>query len=391
MPDDVQAAAEAVKAAAKVKRPERYTSIPKKNFLSTGSTCLNLAFSGDIDGGVPKGLYAFYVGDSSAGKTMAAMSLLAEACMNPEFDDYRLIYDPSENGAHMNVAKFFGKKLAARLEPMFGTKEAPGVSSNLEEFYYYLLENLDRGPCVVVEDSMDALVPEEVEKNQLAKIVRKKGKRGDGDPPEAKAKGSMGVEKAKMNSQLMRKVSNKLAETGSILILLSQTRATIGYGAQFNPRTRSGGDALRFYNRLEVWLSPRDKVKKKVMGKDRVVGMVTRAKMTKNHLTGWENGSVDLVYTRGVGLDDLAGCVRYLILEGHWSGAAKPSKPKADDGKAKIPPKIVAPEFAFSGSTEELIAHVQETNQERKLRELVGQVWNTIESQSTPVRKKRYV
>lgn len=370
-----------VKAAAKTARPTRSTSIPKKNFLSTGSTLLNLACSGDVHGGFPKGVFTFLVGDSSSGKSFLSLTCLAEAAASREFDDYRFVYDASENGALMNVQKFFGKKVADRLEPPAGTKAAPVYSSTVEEFYYNVDENLKKGPCIFIEDSMDALTTED-EQDRFEK--KKRAHAGGKDKDVA---GSYGTAKAKMNSAYLRVINNKLADTNSILLIISQTRDNIGFGAQFNPKTRAGGNALRFYTRLELWSSIRERIKKRVAGKDRQIGIVARIKLNKNHVTGWE-GSVEVPIYRSLGIDDLGGCVRFLVSEGHWKAGGK--KKAAGDGPAKTPDKVVAPEFGFDGGAEDLIALIQEGNREAELKQVVKQVWDDIEAGAEVPRKRRY-
>ena len=89
----------------------------KLEFLHTGSTLLNLACSGTINGGFPKGQFTYIVGDSSSGKTFFAKTCLAEASINPEFDDYRFIVDNAENSPTASTRKFFGVKVEERIEP----------------------------------------------------------------------------------------------------------------------------------------------------------------------------------------------------------------------------------------------------------------------------------
>jgi len=73
-----------------------------KDYLSTGSTLLNLACTGFPERGFIKGHYYFIVGDSTSGKTWLSLTCLAEASINPNFKNYRFIYDNAEDGALMN-------------------------------------------------------------------------------------------------------------------------------------------------------------------------------------------------------------------------------------------------------------------------------------------------
>ena len=82
------------------------------DLLSTGSTLLNLAFSGSPRGGVPKGTFLSYVGDSGSLKSWLSMSLLAEAARNSKFDEYRFVYDAAENGRNFSICSYIARTSA---------------------------------------------------------------------------------------------------------------------------------------------------------------------------------------------------------------------------------------------------------------------------------------
>src|SRR5690606_8689584 len=129
--------------------------------------------------------------------------------------------------------------------------------------------------------------------------------------------GSYGDSKAKINSTRLRVVANRLRETGSILVIINQTRDNIGFTSRFQPKTRSGGHALKFYSRLELWLSPGGTIKKTVKGKQRKLGIKTNVKIEKNHITGRRRTvTVPILYSSGI--DDVGANVDYLVEEGLW-------------------------------------------------------------------------
>jgi len=70
-----------------LRKKQKKESISDSNLLSTGSTLLNLACSGRVNGGFLKGFYYFIVGDSKSGKTFLSLTCLAEASINKDFDD----------------------------------------------------------------------------------------------------------------------------------------------------------------------------------------------------------------------------------------------------------------------------------------------------------------
>lgn len=353
-----------------LKKSKRSSKIPIEDFLSTGSTLLNLACSGSINGGYAKGLYTYIVGDSSSGKSFFAMTCLAEASINPGFDDYRFIFDNAENGSLANTRKFFGRRVEERLEPPRGTPDEPEYSTTLEDFYANVDGALkEKKPFIYILDSMDAITTkEEVEVlDEKNKSIRE-GKKDKG-------KGTYGTGKAKMNSANLRTITNRLKKTGSILIIISQTRDNIGFGAQFNPKSRSGGHALRFYARIEIWTSVIKRIKHSVNGIERKIGAVTKVEFKKNHITGWEGNYVEVPFYRSVGFDDLGGCVDYLTKEGWWKETNK---------------VINAQEFDVKLKREALVKHIEEKELQKKLRKLVGQCWRDVEAQCSVQRKGRY-
>lgn len=351
----------------KAKRPK---PVAGAKLLSSGSTLLDLGCSGSPRGAYAKGQYIFFVGDSDSGKTWYSMTLFAEAARNKKFDDYDFIYDPAEGGAQMDIEYYFGEDVADRLQAPQENEDGDGVASAfVEDFYINLDRRLDSGvPCIYVLDSMDALNP---------RIADEKFE-DDRDAIEAgkETGGTYGTDKAKLNSNNLRRVIPKLRETGSILVIISQTRDNIGFGAQYNPKTRGGGRALKFYADIEIWTSVKGGIAKTVRKKKRHVGNLSLCKVKRSRLTG-RKAEVIVPFYHEHGIDDVGSCIEYLIDEGHWT------KPK---GK-KV---FEAPEFEFTGQEEKLIQLIEEEGRERELKILVGTVWKEVLEASRVKRKRRY-
>ncbi len=338
------------------------------DYLSTGSTLLNLACTGKMRGGFVKGHYFFIVGDSVSGKTFLSLTCLAEASINKHFDGYRFIFDNAEDGALMNIERFFGKGVADRLEPPATDKDGNSIYSvTIEDFYFHVDDAFKaKKPFIYVLDSMDSLTS----LYEGRKFDERKSAARGGPA----AKGDWGDGKPKINSAGIRRVLSKLGKTGSILIVISQTRDNLNAGPFEPSKTRSGGHALRFYATLELWSSVRSRLKKTVKGKQRQVGILSRVAVKKNRLTGQER-IIDIPIYHSSGIDDLGGCVDYLVEEGYWS-------------KART--LIKAKEFEIALSREALIAHIEDKGLENELRLLVAEVWGDIEEACKVKRKSRY-
>lgn len=356
--------------------------------LSTGSTLLNLACTDNPDSGYFKGGYVYMVGDSMSGKTWFSLTCLAEAARNPAFDKYRLIYDDVEGGALMDIEKYFGKRLARRIEPPALRKgKFPRYSTSVESFYFNLQDVIDDGrPFVYILDSQDALGSKAAKEKFLEQKKAFETNR--------ESTGSYGDGKAKYHSEHIREVISSVRRRKSILFIIGQTRDNLGMG--FDKKTRSGGKALRFYANFEIWTSVKDKIKKRVNGIPRTVGVNILAEVRKNRVTGkiGKDRAITIPIYYGYGMDDIGSCVDFLISEDYWPQVRR-KKTESEDGdttEGKRNKKVVydAKELMVEGTREQIIAHVEQEDLESKVRELAAKLWSQIEEACAPKRKMRY-
>jgi RecA/RadA recombinase len=342
----------------------------KHHYLNTGSTMLNLGMSNGAFKGIRCGSYVMFVGDSGSGKSMLVHTCLAEAANDPFFDEYEFIYDGPEQGNKMDYVKFFGKKAARRIRsPSF--TETP-FSTTIQEHYYNMHHELDQGsPIIYVTDSMDALTAEQDEEKfdetMAAYAKRRDGKKGK-DPA-----GSYGTAKAKANSDNIRLILPRLITTGSIWLCINQTRENLGFG--FDKKTRSGGKAQKFYADIEVWMSRVKKLTKKVLNKDRAIGIISECHIKKNRYTGNEP-KVQIPIYRSVGLDDLESCFMFMLEEGGIKKVANSFVWK--DADLKI------------CGVQDFIQALEENDLENDFRKACQQRWIEIEEGCIVPRKKRY-
>lgn len=302
--------------------------------------------------------------------TWLSLTCFSEACLNPAFEGYRLIFDDVEGGAMMNMEHYFGKEVANRMEaPRYDAKKRPIMSDTVESFYYNLFDTIDEGkPFIYVLDSQDALTSESSDKKfRKQKVASEEGK---------DAAGSYGDGKAKYHSEHLRLALAGIRKLQSILIIIGQTRDNIGFG--FEKKTRAGGRSLRFYANLEIWTSVFGKLQRLVRGKKRTIGNKCIAEVKKNRVTGkiGKDRSVIVPIYYELGIDDIGSCVDYLVSEKHWSK------------KSGI---IAATDVGITGKRGEVIAHIEERDMERRLRRITGEVWKRIEAECIVERKKRYL
>lgn len=336
--------------------------------LSSGTTLLNLACTGNYKAAFLKGCYYLIVGDSSSGKTLLVLSTLAEAAADPNYANYDLIYDPIEGGALFDMQAFFGKKLAKRLR-----KPLHDTSATVEELYYNIDDSLQnwrktKRPFIYIVDSMDSLIAKEDEEHfKKVKEAKRSGK---------EVKGTYGVSKAKTNSKMLARLMAPLKESGSILLIICQTRDSFG---MFEEQTRAGGKALKFYATIEIWLKRGKAILKAYKGMKVPIGVNSLMKVKKNRVQG-KNRTVSVpIYEQfkggGGGIDDVGGLVDYLIKWKHFDKRGK---------------KITAEEFDFEGTKEELISQIELNEEYTKLARIAGRVWKSIEDALAVPRLRRY-
>jgi len=358
------------KAALTKKAPKRRDQIPTTDMLKTGSTVLDLAISGRRCGGFAKGKYFWMVGDSSSGKTFLMLTCLAEAAINPEFDKYRFIYDNVEDGALMDFERYFGRRMAGRVEAPATEDGQDAYSSTIEDFYFHLDDALADGrPFIYLLDSMDALGSAYGDRKfQEAKTAARKG---------TKARGDYGDGKAKINSTAIRRMVPRLQETGSILIILSQTRDAIDAGMFDEQKTHAGGHALKFYATVQLWSSVGRQIKRTVKGREVVIGVHCRVRLRKNRLTG-KDRTVEIPIYYDTGIDDIGGMVDFLAYWGHW--------PKNRQGAIDATRDF----DGLKDRREGLVAWIEENELRDELEDIVEEVYAELESRLKVQRRNKY-
>lgn len=343
------------------------------DLLHTGSAMLNLAISGNPDGGYLKGRYIYFVGDSSSGKSFFSLTALAEAAINPLFDHYRLIYDDVEGGALMDLEKFFGAALADRIEPPSGSKEEPVYSALVEEFYFNLDDAFKRAqPFIYILDSQDSLGSLYSQK----KFKELKTAKRNPSKDDKKAKGDYGDGKAKFHSTRLRDVITKLRDTGSILMVINQTRDVLDSGP-FAPKSQaSGGRALKFYASVQVWTSVKAKKYRTINKKKRQIGISVNVAIKKNRISGKEwSVTVPIYFSHGI--DNLGSCVEFLVDEGRWS--------RNKEGR------ITAADFdGIAGNLDKVVQQIEAAGLEQEVYEIAQEVYEDLEKASKVERKSRY-
>lgn len=333
--------------------------IDTKYLIPSGTTHLNCALSDNAFGGYNIGKIANIIGDSFTGKTVLALSCLAEVSMKKRFTDFQLIYDDSEAACEFDISRMFGKRLADRL--------IIEESNTVEEVYSLLLKLIRKGePFIYFQDSLDSLTCEEEMKRVDAKILKEKG--GEA------SSGSYKMEKPKLMSEMLRVLKKDIKKVEGFVCFVSQTRDNIGPGAMFRPKTRTGGQALTFYCSHIIWLAVDGKITDG-QGRTKVeLGHDVEARVTKTKLTGKKRNAYFPIMD-GYGIDDLASCIYFLIDAEHWK---------------KEKNSIVVPEWDFRGLPSKFLNYAIENKLTNDIKKIVNEQWIEIEKSREVERPGRF-
>lgn len=258
-----------------------YFGTPKTDvkFISSGCTTLDLA----LGGGWARRRIANIVGDKSTGKTLQVIE--AAANFNLAEPKGKIRYREAESAFDENYAKALGFPVD---KVDFG--EPVDTIEDIFEDLEAVLKGA-KGPEMYIVDSLDAL-------SDRGEMERKIDK------------GSYGMGKPKMLSQMFRRLVRDLADKDVTVFIVSQVRDNIGvtFGRK---TTRSGGRALDFYASQVVYLSQIERLHKTISNVKRAVGVTVRAQVDKNKV-GLPYREAQFPIMFGYGVDDWKACAEYL-------------------------------------------------------------------------------
>lgn len=269
------------------RRTGYYAGEPPIEFVSTGCTVLDCV----LGGGWALGRFANIVGDKAVGKTLIAIE--AAANFAAQYPGGHIWYREVEAAFDVAYAEQVGLP-AGRVD--FGPDGVDSMWETVEDIYEDLYECVVRAeksgqPGLYIVDSLDAL-------SSRAELAR------------AIDKGSYGTDKAAVLSELFRRLKKRIKKARVGLIIVSQIRDRIG--AQFGEKyRRTGGHALDFYASHIIWLHHRARIRSKVGGVERTVGVRIRARCRKNKVVATDR-ECEFVVRFGFGVDDIEACVSYL-------------------------------------------------------------------------------
>ena len=226
-----------------------------KDFVSTGSTMLDLAISNKPNGGIAVGRITEINGLESSGKSLLGAHILAETQRKGGV----AVYIDTETSVSTEFLGAIGVDVQSMLYLHLETVE--DIFSAIEEIVAKVRESDKDRLVTILVDSLAAATT----KVELEAEFDKDG---------------WATSKAIILSKAMRKITQMIGRQKIVLVFTNQLRQKLGvmFG---DPWTTSGGKALPFHASTRIRLKNLGQIKDK---KNNNIGMKMRAQVIKNRL-----------------------------------------------------------------------------------------------------------
>ena len=254
-------------------------------WISTGSSMLDIAIANRPNGGIPVGRITEITGMEASGKSLVSAQILA----NTQKKGGLAVFIDTENAVNEEFLECLG----------IDTKKLLYIQLETVEDIFEVIENII---SKVRESDKDRLVTIVVD--SVAAATTRVEQEAD------YSKDGWSTGKAIVISKAMRKCTNMIGRQRIALIFTNQLRQKLGvmFG---DPWTTSGGKALQFHASCRLRLKAAGQIKAKANGKDQVVGIKTKCIVVKNRMgPPLRTSEFDIYFESGI--DDLGGWLRIL-------------------------------------------------------------------------------
>lgn len=329
--DESLARRKAAKAKASLAKP------PTGNLISTGSTLLDLAISGNayegFDGGLPGGILVEIFGPSGAGKTV----MLCEIAGAIQRQGGEVKFNDPEARLNRQFGSMFGYDVGAG---------GPAIPDTVTEVFSSIRDWEPKDQKIVNGVMADSLAA-------LSTDLEMSKEEGD----------KMGMRRAKEFSEECRKTCRIITQRNLLVVCSNQVRHNLDAGPYGEKYKTPGGDAVGFYSSLRLRCLKPEKIKKKLTfgrrEESRVVGVETTIEVYKSSVwEPWHTADVRIIFDYGI--DDVSANLDYL--KRHYGTT---TYNVGDD--------------RMGASLEAAARRVEEAGMEKVLRDEVVRVWREVE------------
>lgn len=245
-------------------------------WISTGSSMLDVAISNRPDGGIPVGRIFEVTGLEQSGKSLLAAHLLAET---QKKDGLAVLID-TENAVSREFYDAIGLDVSKLL---YVTADSVEQIFEMIEMIIEKVRSTDKDKYVTIVTDSVAAASTKTEIN------------ADFD------KDGYATDKAIIISKALRKITNMIGRQKITLIFTNQLRQKMNAMPFSDPWTTSGGKSLAFHSSVRIRLSSMGRIKQKVNGVDRIIGMKVKAQIVKNRMgPPLRSAFFDIFFDRGI-------------------------------------------------------------------------------------------
>ena len=229
------------------------------DWISTGSSMLDIAISNRAHGGIPISRISEISGAESSGKTLLAAHILA----NVQKKNGIAVFIDTENA----VSTEFLEAIGVDLDKMVYSQ--PETIEEVFDVVLYIIETVRADnrdtPIAIVVDSIAATPT-------IAEV--------EGDFEKA----GYNTDKAIVISQALRKITKLLGREKIALVFTNQLRMNMGAMSFADPFITPGGKALPFHASVRIRLKKIGQVKDSKRKTDNVIGIKCKAQVIKSRV-----------------------------------------------------------------------------------------------------------
>jgi recombination protein RecA len=242
------------------------------DWISTGSSILDLAISNRPDGGLPVGRMVEFTGLEGTGKSLVSAHIMA----NTQKKGGVAVYIDTE----ASVSTEFWKSIGVDVKNVvyLATETVEDIFDNIERAISYIRKNQpDKLVTIIVDSVAGATTKSELESEH--------GKTG------------YATDKSIIISKAMRKITTMLGKQKILIIFTNQLRQNLNAMAFGDKYVVSGGKALAYHTSVRVRLNNMGKLKKG----EEIIGNECKAVVIKNRM-GPPNrqASFNIYYDSGI-------------------------------------------------------------------------------------------
>jgi len=227
-------------------------------WVSTGSSLLDLAISNRPNGGIPVGRITELTGLEASGKSLIGAHLLA----NTQKQKGLAVYIDTENAMNEEFARAIGIDIKSMLYIQLEAIE--DIFEVIENIILKIRESDNNRLVTIIVDSVAGAT---------TKVEQEADFEKDG----------WATSKAIIISKAMRKMTQLIGRQRICLVFTNQLRVRLGVSFG-DPYTTSGGKALGFHASCRLRLKAAGQIKAKVDGKEQVIGIKLKAQVVKNRM-----------------------------------------------------------------------------------------------------------